>query len=67
MANLTYKTYRQKALAKDEIQQALEEREEFFALRRDRIRICQEASVTQAMEAQSGTNSVRPESPTLYL
>ena len=53
MAKLSYKEYRQKALANKDIQAALAEREEFFALRRELIRMRQEAGMTQEDVAQA--------------
>ncbi|MTI12016.1 helix-turn-helix domain-containing protein [Sansalvadorimonas verongulae] len=52
MAKLSYKEYRDKALEKEEIQNVFSEHEEFFALRRELIRMRQEAGMTQEEIAQ---------------
>lgn len=47
MANLSYKAFRKKALEREDVQAAMEEKAEFFALRRELIRMRQEAGMTQ--------------------
>ena len=47
MANLSYKEFRKKALKREDVQAAMEENAEFFALRRELIRMRQEAGMTQ--------------------
>ncbi len=47
MANLSYKAFRKKALEREDVQAAMVEKSEFFALRRELIRMRQEAGMTQ--------------------
>ncbi|GAA4648304.1 hypothetical protein GCM10023116_05710 [Kistimonas scapharcae] len=53
MAKLSYKQYRKNALANEDVQKALAEREEFFGLRRELIRMRQEAGMTQEEVAKA--------------
>lgn len=47
MANLSYKAFRKKMLDRDDVQAVMVEKEEFFALRRELIRMRHEAGMTQ--------------------
>ncbi|WP_422445889.1 helix-turn-helix domain-containing protein [Endozoicomonas sp. ALB091] len=47
MANSSYKAFRDKMLERDDVQAAMAEKAEFFALRRELIRMRQEAGLTQ--------------------
>lgn len=52
MENLSYKAFRKKALERKDVQSAMDEKAEFFALRRELIRMRQEAGMTQEDIAQ---------------
>ncbi|WP_257263306.1 helix-turn-helix domain-containing protein [Endozoicomonas sp. ONNA2] len=47
MANSSYKAFRDKMLERDDVQTAMAKKAEFFALRRELIRMRQEAGMTQ--------------------
>ena len=47
MANLSYKAFREKALEREDVRTAMAEKAEFFALRRELIRMRQEVGMTQ--------------------
>lgn len=53
MANSSYKAFRDKALERDDVRMAMAEKAEFFALRRELIRMRQEAGMTQEEIAQA--------------
>ena len=47
MANLSYKAFRETTLERADVQNVMAEKAEFFALRRELIRMRQEAGMTQ--------------------
>ena len=53
MEKLSYKAFREKALERDDVRAAMAEKEEFFALRRELIRMRKEAGMSQEEVAQA--------------